>query len=222
MKKKVRSYLAFTTIPYRIVGLILIPALLFVFSALLLDRLESDGIFLKMQLVNYLVIYEVLTDHWFLGGCLTDHGKNLEYFRTSKVGTDVLKSALVLDLMRRFAYCMGFAVMSYGLTGQRMDFVTGLVMYCVTAGVLNGTRYIVTFMIELAVAISTPLLTMILMWVNYSLMRKAEAGYGTVVFGLLVAVYVVLALAVSLITLRHMLWQLRYAGKSGDRETSQR
>ena len=142
MKRKVKSYLAFTTVSYRIIGLILIPLLLLLSSlGMLLQSYNGNGFYQQIILYNYVLTFEITADHWVLGGCFSDKGKHLRYFKTSLKGVEVIGNVTLIDLIRKFLYCMVFAMAVFILTGQKIDIVNGLAMYCVMVGVLHGSRH---------------------------------------------------------------------------------
>ena len=143
MKRKVKSYFAFTTIPYRIIGLVLIPLLLLLSSVgMLWQSYHGNSFYQQILLYNYVLTYEIIADHWVLGGCFSDKGKSLRYFKTSLKGVEVLKNVTLIDLMRKFLYCMVCAVAVFRMTGQKIDIVNGLAVYCVMVGILHGSRHI--------------------------------------------------------------------------------
>lgn len=143
MKRKIKSYFAFTTVSYRIIGLILIPLLLLLSSVgMLCQSYNGSGFYQQIILYNYVLSYEIIADHWVLGGCFSYKGKHLRYFKTSLKGVEVMGNVTLIDLMRRLLYCMVFAVAAFMLTGKKIDIVNGLAMYCVMVGVLHGSRHI--------------------------------------------------------------------------------
>lgn len=143
MKRKVKSYFAFTTVSYRIIGLVLIPLLLLLSSVgMLWQSYNGNGFYQQILLYNYVLTFEIIADYWVLGGCFSDKGKHLRYFKTSLKGVEVIGNVTLIDLMRKFLYCMVFAVSVFILTEQKIDIVNGLALYCVMVGVLHGSRHI--------------------------------------------------------------------------------
>ena len=143
MKRKVKSYFAFTTVPYRIIVLVLIPLLLLLSSVgMLLQSYNGNGFYQQVILYNYVLTFEIIADHWVLGGCFSNKGKQLRYFKTSLKGAEVLTNVTFIDLMRKFLYCMVFAVAVFMFTGQKIDIVNGLAVYCTMVGILHGSRHI--------------------------------------------------------------------------------
>lgn len=143
MKRKIKSYFAFTTLSYRIIGIVLLPLLLLLLSmGMLLESYNGNNFYQQIILYNYVLTYEIIADYWVLGGCFSDKGRSLRYFKTSLKGVEVLGNVTFIDLIKKFLYCMIFAVAVFLLTGQKIDIVNGLAVYCVMVGVLHGTRHI--------------------------------------------------------------------------------
>lgn len=206
MKRKLKSYLAFTSVPYRLVGLLLIPCLMLALCILML-RGENHG-YLQIMVYAYVVFYEMVADHWMLGGCFSDGGKGLTCFRISGAGAEVVGNVALMDLVRRFLCCMAFAVTAWALTGQICDIVNGLAMYCVIVGALNGSRHVEGIQLLMGIAVLTQLvmfalgiLHFYLLWVN-----MAEQG---LLAALLSALYGVTALVLSGITIRRVTGRVR-------------
>lgn len=155
MKRKIKCYTAYTTFLYRLMGVVLIPCAFWLLCMYLLWS-EYGGFMGIGQsfeaeiypnpfcfLVSaYVITYEIFTDHWVLGGCFSDAGKGLRYFRTSRSGVEVMRNIALVDLFRRFLYCMIFSAIVFVTTGWKPAIVMGLAMYCLIVGVLNGSRNI--------------------------------------------------------------------------------
>lgn len=140
MKRKIKSYFAFTSLPYRILVLLPIPVLILLICLGLPFQSGSGNFYYRILIFGYLTVYEIATDYWMLAGCLSDGGSSLKYFRTSHAGTEVVRNVTLVDLLRRFAFCMIFAAAIAVLTGEAAVLADGLAMYCVIVAVLNGSR----------------------------------------------------------------------------------
>ena len=174
MKRKVKSYFAFTTVSYRIIGLVLLPLLLLLSSGVMICH--NGNFYLQMMLYNYVLTYELIADHWVLGGCFSDKGRSLRYFKTSLKGVEVLGNVAVTDLMRKFLYCMVFSMVAFLLTGQKIDIVNGLVVYCVMVGVLHGSRHIDVLQRMMGLAFLAQIPMAIINVVNNGLISLAVAN----------------------------------------------
>lgn len=151
MKQKIKYYMAYTTFPYRLLGVVLIPCAFWILCGAMLwskhgglmgaEPSGSGGILMCFMLGAYVVFYEMFTDYWVLGGCLSEAGRGLRYFRTSCSGAEVMRSIVQVDLLRRFLYCMIFSGILFLCTGWKTAIVMGLSMYCVIVGALHGSRH---------------------------------------------------------------------------------
>lgn len=93
MRRRIKSYLIFTTPVYRWVIYLGLP--------LLLVGMEwFTGVTIVLGM---LIFVEIASDNWFLGGIQERNAEKLDYLKTSYRGMQVIRSALVLDLVRRFA-----------------------------------------------------------------------------------------------------------------------
>lgn len=202
MKRKLKSYLAFTSVPYRLVGLLLIPCLLLALCLGML-RGENNGGYPQIVAYAYMVFCEILADHWMLGGCLSDGGKDLAYFRTSRRGAELVKNAVIMDLAKHFLYCVIYAGAFWILTGQACDIVNGLAAYCIVVGVLNGSRHIEGFQILIFIAFLAQLAMFAVGIMHFWLFWLGVAEEGVLAL-LLAALYGAAAVAVSVVTVRRI------------------
>lgn len=202
MKRKIKSYLAFTSVPYRLVGLLLIPCLLLALCLGMLYGKNSSG-YPQLVAFAYMVAYEILADHWMLGGCLSDGGRGLTYFRTSRRGAEIVKNAVTVDLAKHFLYCVICAGASWILTGQVCDIVNGLAAYCIVVGVLNGSRHIEGFQILICIAFLAQFVMLAVGIVHFWLFWLGVVEEGVLLL-ILAAVYGTAALVVSVITVRRI------------------
>lgn len=114
MKQKIRSYLVFTSLGYKVIMFLVLPVVLLgiqVFSAAVF-RGTAIPVF-----VMVLVMVEVLADNWFLGGIQEKGAEKIDYLKTSPKGMKVMKSALVMDLVRRFVFYVVLFGLSRMITG---------------------------------------------------------------------------------------------------------
>ena len=218
MKRKIKCYLAYSTPAYQILGVVLIPcvfwllcgtALWFKYGGLMGAGHSDHGAIygLYFSLSAYIVLYEIFTDYWMLGGCLSDAGRGLRYFRTSRSGREVMRNIVLVDLMRRFLYCAVFTAIIFAFTGWKTAIVTGLSMYCVIVGVLNGSRHFdglrhmgIAFLAQAGVT-AVNILNVILI--------EMTGNREGIMLVCLILLYGVTALCVSRVTVRRIMVRIR-------------
>lgn len=203
MRRKLKCYKAYTTFLYRLLGVVLIPCIFWILCSILLwaEYAGGGGHFAGMKLYNlnftlsaYIVLYELFTDFWVLGGCFSDAGKGLKYFRTSRSGAEVMRSIVSVDLARRFLYCMIFSGMIFLCTGWKLSLVMGLATYCVIVGVLHGSRHVDGLQGNVGIALLAQIGMVLVDFLNVVLLNLAGDGEGillaflTVLYGALAAV----------------------------------
>lgn len=114
MKQIGKSYLIFAAPAYRLVMFMLMP----------LGLLGLNFyVFGEPGCTMFLIMMEVVADNWFLGGIQEKNADNLEYLKTSSRGKQVIKSALILDLIRRMLTAL--AVFGIGYVANRFWFYGG-------------------------------------------------------------------------------------------------
>lgn len=122
MKQKIKSYLVFTSLGYRIVMFAVLPLVLLGIQVFTAVVLHSTAI---PVFVMTLVLVEAVADNWFLGGIQEKGSAKIDYLKTSPRGMKVMKSALIVDLARRLVFCFALfgvcqliAVWGSGTPGQ--------------------------------------------------------------------------------------------------------
>lgn len=105
MGKALRSYFVFAGWSYRIIILLIIPAIMIGLDYLL-DRLllEQGGFVQSVFMITYgvlLVIAETIGEYWFLAGIHSKKRKCMEYLKTSNSYLPCMKSVLTIDAIRR-------------------------------------------------------------------------------------------------------------------------
>lgn len=216
MKRKIKCYMAYTTFLYRLLGVVLIPCAFWILYGILLwekyngraqyDVGELYG--LHFALSAYVVFYELFTDFWVLGGCFSDAGKGLRYFRTSQSGWEVMRNVVSVDLMRRFLYCMIFSGISFLMTGWRLSIVMGLVVYCAIVGILHGSRHFDGLQRSAGIAVLSQIGVTLANTINVVLLKLAGDG-GEIMLVFLTAVYCAVALALSRLMVRRVTARIR-------------
>ena len=102
MKHKISSYLVFTSRRYKIIMLAILPVVLPGMQLLAATVLPVFRDICIPMFVMILVLVEVMADYGFLGGIQEKGSEKIDYLKTSPRGMEVMKSALVMDLVRRF------------------------------------------------------------------------------------------------------------------------
>lgn len=98
MKKKVKSYLVFTTGLNRVVTFLLVPL-----AVLALQILAAPSGFFLVAYITVIVLIpaEVFLDYWVFGGIAMKNGGQLEYLKTSGRGNALIKTAMIVDMARQ-------------------------------------------------------------------------------------------------------------------------
>lgn len=123
MMKKINRYLVFTSFVYRIAVFLVMPVLLVgigVFAGHHLGELWAVPVALLLTMA------EIISDYWLFSGLQAKDAEKMDFMKTSGLGMEVLRDALILDLLRRFlTACLVMAVCNL-LTGR-----SGSAMYAV-------------------------------------------------------------------------------------------
>lgn len=98
MRRICKSYLVFTGFGYRLVIFWLVP--------LLLLGIQAAAVFLggNLSIILPLIMasIETMADSWFLGGIQSKDAAKMDFLKTSAEGMRVLKTAMIMDFLRRF------------------------------------------------------------------------------------------------------------------------
>jgi len=92
MKDRVRSFLVFTTLGYRIIAFLVIPLIGIWLGHMFAKEFMMPGYLLTAHL---LVSVEIMMDHFIFGGICAKDVSHLEYLKSSKRGEWVAESALI-------------------------------------------------------------------------------------------------------------------------------
>lgn len=196
MKKKIRSYLVFASTGYRIWGLVVIPALLFAATYFIFSdiaEITSVGVYTGGSVILF---FEIISDYWLFGGICS---RQTEYLKTSLQGVPVLRGALIGDLIRRFVYIMVFAAVCYGKSHKLEAFCAGLLIYLIAVGTLNITRYMPGVIQHMMVTFLATLF--------FSVYGAGTHGMHGGILELIILI--VSAIAVSIVTVWHVLWRMK-------------
>ena len=214
MKRKIKCYTAYTTSLYRLLGVVLIPCAFWLLCVILLwskyggftgaGQTSDVTVYgLYFPLSAYIITYEIFTDYWVLGGCLSDAGRGLRYFRTSRSGVEVMRNIASVDLFRRFLYCMIFSAIIFVTTGWKTAVVMGPAMYCMIVGVLNVSRHIDGLQRSAGIAFLAQIGMVIVNIVNVTLIDLAGGGE-VIMLVFLAVLYCAAALCVSGLMIRRI------------------
>lgn len=119
IKKKIKRYLAFTSFAYR-VGVCAAAALLLAMGVSAGSLLGEMGL---MCTAAFLTMAEVFSDHWLFCGLQAKESHKMDFLRTSGVGMEAIRDALIMDLLRKFLTAWGILAASYLLTGLSGGFL---------------------------------------------------------------------------------------------------
>lgn len=108
--RRVKSYLVFTSILYRVVMFAGLPAALLGIYCIIENVLLS-GVVKMVVIISLLLSVEIVSDYWMFGGIQAKDAVKMDFLRTSGKGMQVMRSALVLDLARKFLLMAGMLVL---------------------------------------------------------------------------------------------------------------
>ena len=111
MKKIWKSYAVFSSWIYRLMTLLVIPVVFIIGEFELFTLVNANTSMIGFKLfIGLILTYEVINDYWLFGGICSLEGCNVESLKLAKVGKNVFRNALVMDLIRRFVYLLGVGV----------------------------------------------------------------------------------------------------------------
>lgn len=97
--KKIKSYLVFAPILYR---LVVFSCPIILLAVELFSRLEGKYN-MVYPLSTILIVIEVFLDFWLLGGICNKKEAGVEYLKTSTYGDEMLKNVVTINLLRTMA-----------------------------------------------------------------------------------------------------------------------
>lgn len=203
MKKMLKSYFVFAPVSYRVVWMILVPLLQIGVEAL---AGWTGVVALCVILLGYIVITEVLSDWFFLGGLCAEKDSVVKCFRTSTGGRRLLRDVLCMDLVRKFLYSVLYGAVFAGMTGDCLGILAGILLYLVAVAVLNGSRYVSVFQMHLLISMAACIVYSILLgggWIVVSAAGENAPG----VLAALCLLALAAAAVLSVVTVKRMLWR---------------
>lgn len=153
MKKLWKSYAVFSSWIYRLMTLLVIPVIFIIGEFELFTLLNANTTMIGFKLFMGLILtYEVINDYWLFGGICSLGGCNVESLKLAKTGKNVFRNALVMDLARRFVYLLGAGVIACVKTGMSSVILTAGAGYIALIIVLNVSRYMSTFLLQISMS----------------------------------------------------------------------
>ncbi len=119
IKKKIKRYLVFTSFAYRI-GVCIAAALLLAAGVFAGAFFEETGLICAAGL---LTMAEVLSDYWLFFGLQAKEPQKMDFLRTSGFGMEVIRDAVMMDLLRKFLTALGILAAAYLLAGLSGGFL---------------------------------------------------------------------------------------------------
>ena len=212
MKKIWKSYAVFSSRIYRLMTLLVIPVIFIIGGFELFSLLRPDWMMMGFKLfMSVILTYEVINDYWLFSGICTSEEASVESLKLSMRGRNVLKNALIFDLLKRFVYILAAGVMAYVKTGMLSLLLTAVCGYLVLVIVLNVTRYMSTILMQLTMSQATVALFQLTMPLFSNFDMVDAKGYMSVILLPLLAACV----AVSVATVAHIqgCWKESYYEK---------
>lgn len=98
MKNKLKSYLVFTSLMYRVLVYFIVPifmaGIVFVYGGAL-------GGAVPIVISVLLSAAEIVCDNWLFGGIQAKDAERLDYLKTSERGNKIMRNALRMDIVRK-------------------------------------------------------------------------------------------------------------------------
>lgn len=147
--KRIKSYLVFTSLGYRLILYLAVPLFIVgIYGWAVSQTVGGSYRSYIAPVTAILIIVEIMADHWFLGGIQEKGAEKLDYLKTSSRGMEAMKSALILDLGRRFLEILailGLCCLTARFLGRDVpEPVTVLVLPVLEAYGLSVTGTIIT------------------------------------------------------------------------------
>lgn len=141
MKRCVKSYLVFTSLLYRIVMFAIIPIIMIglllwfevAFGGASLSGSHEKAVYIIVMI--FLPMVEIISDNWLFGGIQSKDVEKLDYMKTSGAGMQVIRSALSMDMLRKFLSAVGITGILYWITmliirGYDLSFAGVRILLC--------------------------------------------------------------------------------------------
>ena len=174
MGKRVKSYIVFTSVAYRIVLYLLIPVALTAFCTWTGTYMGDASLVPTLML---LTLAEVISDSWLFGGLQHRDAENMDYLKASGRGLSLVRNALAVDLFRKFLTALCTVMASWLLVGQVKRGLAGmpdLVVDFVSRGGPLQRSGLLAYLVLLTYCFSA---------LGTFLSRYGSAVYGNMLFG---------------------------------------
>lgn len=207
-----KSYAVFSSWIYRLMTLLVIPVVFIVGEFELFTLVNENTLMVGFKVfVGLILTYEVINDYWLLGGICSHDGCCIESLKLAETGKHVLGDALVMDLIRRFVYLLGVGVIAYVKTGMFSLLLTAMTGYIALIIMLNVTRYMSTFLLQISMSQVAVVLYSLIMLLGSDFETMESAGLRGAILMLLLVVSAVL----GVVTVIHVLgrWKESYYEK---------
>lgn len=103
MVKKIKGYLLFTSLVYRIIMFGILPLVFgggYIAATVVIKDVPAL-LTIILLIPTLLLLIEIFADNWMFGGIQERDGAKMDFLKTSPEGMKLLENALVLDLVRR-------------------------------------------------------------------------------------------------------------------------
>lgn len=103
MVKKIKGYLLFTSLVYRIIMFGVLPLVFgggYIAATVVIKDVPAL-LTIILLIPTLLLLIEIFADNWMFGGIQERDGAKMDFLKTSPEGMKLLENALVLDLVRR-------------------------------------------------------------------------------------------------------------------------
>lgn len=178
MRRICKSYLVFTGFGYRLLTFWLMPLLLLGIQTAAVSMGKNFSIILPLAMASM----EAMADSWFLGGIQSKDADKMDFLKTSAEGMRVMKTALIMDFLRRFVsmtvvflLCCGIARLGGGKTSailpvDKIELLVFPLLFGYTFSVLATLvgRFFSLFWINMLVAYPIPILGSVTMYLILS------------------------------------------------------
>lgn len=156
MKNKIRPYFLFAPLWYRIIFLVMIPAILFGIYVLFTEVMSAPFYMISAGLYVWM---EIFGDYWVLNGIHQKNSFAMEYIKSSPKGRSIMKAVIMMDIIRRVVWASGFvgimflyAALRTTVEGCTIEIGIMLVVFLTTSIGLLITRHLDNFQINMLIA----------------------------------------------------------------------
>lgn len=218
MKKVINIYRVFYSTAISLVTLLLVPAVLILFTLFSMHTLGEAVIYVIASMLGF---YEMVFDYIvFAGICSRQVPPRI--LKSAYYGGDVLKSGLIQDCIGKFFYNIVILLLvalipvlnGYGSTRiLLMAFVTAVSVYTVTLMASNGLRYLVNMQAFMGCAMVVTMANSLLSVYLYFQLVTPKATNCLWILGLCVA-----AIAVSIVSVWHVMKRYQISFYSSKKE----